>query len=150
MVVKIVRLKTEELAYWCLATSADDPGDGDLRVVVADSRRHAAEELECPTVAFLERLSAFARKRLTEERVAVRQRHHAEHDLDRSAAINGHRLAEVELGTARRMRQRHENFSRALLVETDFIAHDGDPAGVFMLLAKPLEDFPAGMPLLAI
>jgi len=78
MLVEMVRLQTQELMRWFVASTTDDRRHGDTRVVVADARRHAAEELERTNVTFLERLSAFGRKRLTEEGIAVRQRHHAE------------------------------------------------------------------------
>lgn len=97
---------------------------------------------------FLERLGAFAGKRLTEERVALRQRHHTEHDLDLAATINGLRLAEIELCLARRMRQRHENLGHRTLVASNCILHDGDTARISVLAAKPFEDSLAGVALL--
>ena len=75
--------------------------DGDLRVVVADPLRHAAEKLERPAMAFLERLGAFARKRLAEEGVAKGQGHHEEGDLPLLPAIDDRGLAEIGLGFAR-------------------------------------------------
>ena len=148
VVVEMVRLQSQELARRRLAASADDLRHGDLRVVVADPLGHAAEELERTDVALLERLGAFAGKRLAEEGVAVRQRHHAEHHLDLAATIDGLRLAEVELGFARRMRQRHEDFGRLLLAAPDLVADDRDPAGVAVFVAEPLEDPLARMTLL--
>jgi len=72
VVVEIIRLQSQELPCRSLAASADNLRHGDLRVVVADPLRHAAEELERTDVARLERLGAFAGKRLTEKCVAVR------------------------------------------------------------------------------
>ena len=116
MSVKIVRLQSQELFRWLLATPADNPGDRDLRVVLADPLGDTTKELKRTNVALLERFGTFPGKRLAEEGVAVRQRHHAEHHLDLTTTIDGLRLAEIELGLARRMRQRHEDFGRLLLV----------------------------------
>jgi hypothetical protein len=99
-------------------------------------------------VALLERLGALARKRLAEEGVAVRQRHHAEHHLDLTTTIDGLRLAEIELGLTRRMRQRHEDLRRGLLVTPDLVSNDGDSTGVAVLVAESLEDPLARMALL--
>jgi len=115
VLVEMMRLQTEEFACRFFATAADDPGHGDLRVVVADPVGHAPEEFERTDVALLERLGAFTREGLAEEGVAVRQRHHAEHHLNLTATVDGPCLAEVELGFARRVRQRHEDFGRLLL-----------------------------------
>jgi len=49
-------------------------------------------------------------------------------------------LAEIELRFARRVRQRHEDFRRLLPVAPDLVTNGGDPAGVLVLVAEPLED----------
>ena len=140
VVVEIVRLQSQEFPCRSLAASADDLRHGNFRVVVANPLRHAAEELERPDVACLKRLSAFAGKRLAEECVAVWQRHHTEHDFDFASAIDGLRLAEIELRFARWVRQRHEDFRSLLPVTPDLVTNDGDPAGVLVFVTEPLED----------
>src|SRR5208337_57743 len=62
-------------------------------VVVADPFWHGIEKLECPTVTFLKGFGAFARKRLTEESITVRQRHDKKGDLPLSTTIDDRRLA---------------------------------------------------------
>jgi len=101
-------------------------------------------------MAFLERLGAFAGKRLAEEGIALRQRHHAEHDLDLTAAIDGLCLPEVELRFTGRVRQRHEDFRRRLLVTPDLVADDRDSTRVAVFLAEPIEDPPARVTLLRV
>ena len=59
-------------------------------------------------------------------------------------------LAEIELCFARRVRQRHEDFRRLLLVPPDLVTNSADPAGVFVLVAEPLEDALARVALLPV
>jgi hypothetical protein len=140
VIVKVVRLQSQEFSRRLFASLPNNLRHGDLRIIVADPLRHAAEELERANVACLEGLGAFTGKRLAEERVAVGQRHDAEHDLDLTTTIDGLRLAEVELGFTRRMRQRHEHFRRRLFVASDLVTDDSDLARVVVLVAESLED----------
>ena len=86
-----------------LAVSADDLGDRDRGVVVADPGGHAAEELEGGDVAGLEGLGALPRIGDEEVGVRVGQRHHRQVGLAPHPGDLDGRLAEVELGVARRV-----------------------------------------------
>ena len=51
-----------------------------------------------------------------------------------------HRLAEVDLGMARRVMQRHKSLARRLPPGPDIVLHDGIAAGEPVLVPQPLED----------
>ena len=55
-VVEIVRLQSQEFSRWRSAPLANNAGYGDLRIIVADPRGHAAEELERADMPRLERV----------------------------------------------------------------------------------------------
>ena len=59
---QVMALEPEELVGDLAVAAAEDLGDGDLGVVVADPARDAAEEGEGPDVALEERLGALARE----------------------------------------------------------------------------------------
>jgi len=85
MLEQIVALQPKELAGHFPLPTAGDLRHGDLRVVIADSPWHSAEELKRPPVPFQERFGAFAREYLAEDGVAVRQRHHEQSHTGRLA-----------------------------------------------------------------
>src|SRR5277367_1717657 len=116
---------------------------GDRRVVVADPLRHTLEELERPAMPFQKGLRALPRKDLDEDRSRVRQRHHEQRDLGLLASQPDRRLAEVDLGLTRRMRQRQKDFLLRLLPGPDRVLHHRVAALVTVLVAQPLED-PSG------
>jgi len=105
----VMALQPQEFLRGCFTPAADNPGHGDLAVVVADPSRHVAEEGEGPTMARLERLGTFAWEDLAEDGVRVQQRHHEQGHLRRLPAAQDHRLALVHLGFGRRVAQRHED-----------------------------------------
>ncbi|MCH2594929.1 MAG: hypothetical protein MKZ95_03840 [Pirellulales bacterium] len=77
---------------------------GDLAIVIANSGRHTAKELEGSLVAFLKRLSTLAWERLNVQSIAVRQRHYEQGEL---LALSGQidiRIPEIDLGLTRWMR----------------------------------------------
>ncbi len=81
----------------------------DLEVVVEDRQRHAAEEARTPTTCPSRNASVVsARIGLHEAGVRLRQVQAEEMDLLPHAADHPHRLAEIHLRMARRVRQRHE------------------------------------------
>ena len=51
------------------------------------------------------------------------------HRSNQSDTYLDHRLAEVDLGMARRMMQRHESLARQLLPGPDIVPHDDVAAG---------------------
>ncbi len=108
---QIVRLQLREDPRALPRAVAQDPGHRELGVVVQDRERNPAEEGERRHVTVAECLRRLRRIRLHEDRVAVRQIEGEEVNLAFRAADHGQRLAEVHLGMARRMRQRHEHLS---------------------------------------
>lgn len=75
-----------------------------------------------------------------EASVAVRQVEGEEMRRLLDAADHNRRLAEVGLGVARRVMQRHEHLPPAPPMLPDVVFHDGVAAGERMLVAQPLED----------
>ena len=139
MLKQVMALQPQELPREHAAPLLNHLRHGDLRVVVADPLRHGAEELEGPTMALLKRLGAFPGKDLAEEGVAERQRHHEHRHLPLLPAIDDRRLAEIGLGFARPMRQRHEDFRRPPLPAAHLFLDDGSAAAI-PLLAEPLQN----------
>ena len=78
----------------------------------------------------------------------VGQRHHEQRHLGLLAAERDLRLAEVDLGLARPVRQRHEDLGLALLPGPDRVLDDRQAALVAVLVAQPLEDPLGRVPLL--
>ena len=81
--------------------------------------------------------------------IAVRQVYDEEMRLLLDAACDDHRLAEVGLSMAGRMRQRHEQFAAVPFPLPHVILDDGVAAGEPVLIAEPLEHPLGRMPLLA-
>ena len=135
-----VTLQTLELSGDRTLPVARDLPDGHLRVVVADPNRNTANELKGPTVAFLERLRAFAGERLNEHRVRVRQRHHEQRHLH-GLAVEYH-VSEpvVHLSVARWMRKRQKDLAILLPPGTHRLLHDRDATRVAVLVTQPLEN----------
>ena len=88
-------------------------GDRDGGVVIGDPQRHPAEELEAGHVGGLEGLGALPRIGGEEVGVRIGQRDDPERGLDPLAGDLDRGFAEVELGVARRMRQRDEGLLRS-------------------------------------
>ena len=72
-----------------------------------------------------------------------------EGDLLPTAPQLDHRLAEVDLGMARRVMQRHEGLARRLPPGTDIVLHDRVAAGKPVLVPQTLENPMRRVPLLA-
>ena len=73
---QVVTLQPQELLRQLPLAALQDFDHRDGRVVVADSPRHAVEELKRQPMPLQEGLAAFARKHSHEDRPRVRQRHH--------------------------------------------------------------------------
>ena len=71
-------------------------------------------------------------------------------DLARHAADHRHRLAEVRLGVAGGMDERHEHLARPKPPLTDIVLHDGVAAGEPVLVPETLEDALRRVPLLVV
>src|SRR5262245_58137764 len=114
-----MRLQPEKLLGQLPLVRADELGDGDPAVVVADPRGHAAEEREGPCVALVEGLGAFPREETAETRVAVRQRQDEQRGLVPHPRDDYLGAAEVHLALTRRMEQRYKDLRLRLLVDAD-------------------------------
>jgi hypothetical protein len=123
-------------------------GDGNLAVVVADPRRHAAEEGEGAGMALVEGLRAFPGEEATEAGVAGRQRQDEQGGLIPHAGDDHPGAAEVHLALAGRVEQRHEDLGLGLLVGADGIADDAGAPRVALLVAQALIDTSSGVTLL--
>ena len=99
-------------------------------------------------MARTERLRRLRRIGLHEAGVAVRQVHGKEVDLPFHTADLRQRLAEVDLRMSRIMAQRHEHLPLPQPTLVHIVLHDRQPAGVAVLVPKPLEDPLRGVPLL--
>ena len=143
-----MRLQLAEHPRALTLAVAQDPRHRDLGVVVEDRLRHAAEERERLHVAVAERFRRLGRIGHDEDRVGVRQVHREEVDLLLDAADHADRLAEVGLGMARRMHQRHEHLLRPLPPARHVVLHDRDAAREAVLVAQPLENPLRGVTLL--
>jgi hypothetical protein len=145
---QVVTLEAEELAGALAVAGPDDPGHGDLGVVVTDPAGHAAEEGEGPDVALEERLGALAGEGAGEDRVGVRQRHDEHRDGGRPAVEGDLGLPEVGLGLAGRVGQRDEHLGGATPPGADGVLDPGQPARVAVLGLETLVDPLGGVPLL--
>jgi hypothetical protein len=117
-------------------------------VVVEDGPRHAAEEGEGGVVAVAEGLQPLRRVGLDEAGVRVRQVEAEEVDLPLHPADHRHRLPEVGLRVAGRVRQRHEHLPHPGAPLAHVVLHDGVAAGEAVLGAQPLVDPLGRVPLL--
>ncbi len=109
---QIVGLKLREHARSLPLSIAQDPGNGQLGVVVQDGSGDAAEEGECRVVAIAECLGRLRRIGLHEATIIVGKIEGKEVDLPCHAADHRHRFAEVRLGVTGRMDERHEHLTR--------------------------------------
>ena len=126
---QIVGLKFREDARSLPLPIAQYPGDCQLGVVVQDGSGDAAEERNRRVVAIAERLGRLRRVGLHEAGITVGKIEGKEVDLARHAADHRHRLAEVRLGVAGGMDERHEHLARPKPPLTDIVLHDGVAAG---------------------
>ena len=145
---QVITLEPEELGGELATATADDPGHGDLQLVVADPPGHPAEEGEGPDVSLEERLGAFAREGADEGRIGVRQRHDEQGDLGCLPVERDLGLAEIDLGLAGAVGQRDEDLGTGAPPGGDGLLDDGRSAGIAVLVPESLEDAPGGMPLL--
>jgi hypothetical protein len=83
-----------------------------------------------------------------EDRVGMRQVHRKEVDFALDAADHADRFAEVGLGMPWRMHERHEHLLRPLAPAGNVVLHNRDLARKPVLVAEPLENALARVPLL--
>jgi len=105
---------------------AQDPRHCRGRVVVKHRKRNPAEEGKGADMAVQERLRRLPRIGLHEPQVAMRQDQAEEGDLLAPAPDLDDRLAEVDLGMARRMMKRNEGLARRLPLRPNVVLHDPD------------------------
>ena len=106
---QVVRLQLGKGARPLALAIAKDAGHRQLGVVVENRLRHAAQKGEGRVVAVEEGLDPLGRVGLDEAGIRVRQVEAEEVDLLPDAPDHRHRLAEVDLGMAGRMGERHEH-----------------------------------------
>ena len=146
---QVVRLQMRERPRALAFPVAQDPRHRKSGVVIEDRARNPAEEGEGADMAVQERLRRLPRIGLHEPHVAMRQDQAEEGDLLAKAPDLDHRLAEVDLGMARRMMKRNEGLARRLPLRPDVVLHDRVAAREPVLVPKPLEDPMRRVPLLA-
>jgi len=143
-----VALEPQELRCQFAVGPFEDFLHRDRGVVIRDLGGHASEELERLVVGRLEGLGALAWKGRDEEGVRVGQAHHRQGGLHPYAGDLDDRLAEVELGLARWLGERHEDLRVATSTLRDQSANLALGAAVAVLVTQPLEDPLGGVALL--
>src|ERR1700736_4648874 len=144
----VMRLQLAEHPCPLAHPIAQDARDRQLGVVVQDRARHLAEEAGRGIVSVTERFGGLRRISLHETGVAVRQVHCKEVDLALDPGDLRQRFTKIHLRMARIVTQRHEYLAMPQPPRQHVVFHNGDPAGVAVLVAKPFEDPLRGMPLL--
>ncbi len=117
-----------------------DPGHGQLGVVVQDALGHSAQECEGRHVAVQEGLGGLGRVSLDEASVAMGQVQDEAVGFLFHPADDHQGLAKVALGVARRMGQGHEHLLRPAAVLPYVVLDYGVLAAEPMLVPEPLED----------
>ena len=146
---QIMRLQMRERLRAPAGAVAQDPRHRKRRVVIEDRARNPAEEGEGADMAVEKGFRRLPRIRLHEPHIAMRQDQAEEGDLLTLPADLDYRLAEVDLGMARRMMQWNEGLARRLPTGPDIILHDRIPAREPVLVPQPLEYPVRRVPLLA-
>src|SRR3954453_24164798 len=136
----VMRLQLAEHARPLPPPVAQDPRHRQGGVVVQDRARHLAEEAERGVMSVTERFGALRRIGLYETGVAVRQVHRKEVDLALSPGDLRQCLAKVALRMPSIVPHRHKNLALPQPTRQNVVFHNGDPAGVAVLVAKPFED----------
>ena len=137
---QVVRLQMRERLRAPTRAVAQDPRHRKRRVVIEDRARNPAEEGEGADMAVEEGLGRLPGIGLDEPDVGMGQDQAEEGNLLPPASDLDRRLAEVDLGMARRMVQWHEGFAHRLPPGTHIVLHDGVTAAEPVLVAKTLED----------
>src|SRR5689334_379714 len=127
---------------------AQEAGHRQLRIVVEDRLRYAAEEAKCGVVPVAKRFGGLRRIGLHKAGVAMRQVDCKEVDLALYPGDLRQCLTKVRLRMARIMPQRYEDLELPQSARQHVVLNNGDPAGIAVLVAKPFENPLRGMPLL--
>ena len=146
---QVVRLQMAERPGALTRAVAQNARHRRRRVVVQHRERNPAEEGEGADMAVQERLRRLLRIGLHEPDIGMRQDRAEEGHLLAPAPHLDHRLAEVDLGMARRVMQRNEGLARRLAAGPDIVLHDRVAAREPVLVLQPLEDPIRRVPLLA-
>jgi len=118
-------------------------------VVVEDRYRHLAEEREGVDVAINPGFRRCRRIGPHKAGITVRQVHDEEMRLLLDTANDDNRLAEIGLGMAGPMDQRHEHLATAPFALPHVVLHDRVAAGEPVFIAEPVEHPLRCVPLLA-
>ena len=146
---QVVRLQMRERPRALAFPVAEDPRHRKSGVVIEDRARNPAEKGEGADMAVQKRLGRLPRVGLHEPDVGMRQDQAEEGDLLAKASDLDYRLAEVDLGMARRMVQRNESLARRLPAGPHVVLHDRVAAREPVLVPQPLKDPIRRVPLLA-
>ena len=145
---QIVRLQLGKRARPLALAITEEAADRQLGVVVENRLRRTAQEGEGRIVAVEESLDPLRRVGLDEAGIRVRQVEAEEVDLLPDTTDHRHRLAEVDLGVAKRMGERHEHLLRAGMPLAQVVLDDRVAARKAVLGPQALEDPLGRMPLL--
>ena len=137
---QVVRLQLGERPRALTPPVAQYPGHRQLRIVVQDALGRPAQKGEGGHVAIQKGLGGFRRIGLHETAVAVRQVQHEVVHLALYSADDRHRLAEITLGVARRVGQRHEHLLSSPPTLPDVILDYGVLTIEPVLVLEPLKD----------
>ena len=137
---QVVALQSQKLLGRLPTATANNLGDGNLAVVIADTTRDASEVLECSPVPLLKGLRAFLREHLAEDRIRVRQRHDEESHLHKLSLEHDGHFAEIGLCFTRSVAQRYEDLGLTLLPSANRILDDRVAAVVSVLGLQSVKD----------
>ena len=144
-----MRLQMRERLGAPTGAVAQDPRHRKRRVVIEERAGNPTEKGEGADMAVEKGFRRLPRIRLHEPQIGMRQDQAEEGDLLSLPADLDYRLAEVDLGMARRVMERNESLARRLPTGPDIILHDRIPAREPVLVAQPLENPVRRVPLLA-
>jgi len=143
-----VALEAQELGGEFAVRSLQHLLHRDRGVVVGDLVGTPPEELERVVVRRLEGLGALAWEGQDEEGVAVGKAHHRQRDLSAHVGDLDDRFAEVELGLARWLGERHEDLAVTVVVLGEVTPDVALGSLVAVLVTQTLKDPLGGVALL--
>ena len=136
---QIVRLQFAEHPRSPALAIAQNAGNRDLRVVIQNRHRYAAEECERSDMSVAERFRRLGWVGHYEDRVGMWQVHRKEVDLALDTTNHTNGFSKVCLGMPWRMRKRHEHLPRPLTPVRNVVLHDRELAGKAVFVAQSLK-----------
>ena len=142
-----VTLEPQELSGHLAFAAANNLGNGDLGIVIADPRRNTIQEREDAGMALQKGLRALPWKGLNVDRIGIRERHHEQRHL-RLFAVEEHvGKPEIDLSFSGPVTQRQKDFALLLFPGRHRFLDDRFAAFVPMLVAETFKDTLAGVTL---